>query len=563
MNAEQPWAEAVAINNGQFEVVGSNEDALAAAGDHTKVVDLGGAFAMPGMIDSHMHGLVTGLDRSYFTFSDPNDADAILADVKAFADANPDVPVIWSGTWNLGAFENDSPRKELLDAIVPDRPVYLLSQTGHSAWVNSKALEMGGITKDTPNGGKFLFDADQETGEPTGTIREFAMAPVIQAIRPNDVERVAETQAKVFPEFSEHGFTSLKLAEGDPLVVEAANIIDRRGDLTTRLFSSWEWESHYMPVTKEEMRKAIDNWQSYETGLVKPTAVKMFFDGAPDSYTAYLFEDYVGRPGFRGQTNLPIDEFEELVLDFNRAGVGVIVHVIGDAGSHELVQLFQRVRDEIGPEGPLLHFSHAWMTRSEEFEALSKIPGVCLDFSPALAYPAEEISGSMGPPIGERYQEFYKVKTAIEAFSATKGNTNVAIGFGSDWPSALIPEPNGFHQMQSWITRIDPEDPESAALNPSEAITLEQAIFGFTQGSAHCLGRGWEDKVGSIEVGKLADFIVLNRDPFEAPIEELWKTEVERTVLAGRLVYDRTFDVVEGVIDERTFNPGTRYTNED
>ena len=113
--------------------------------------------------------------------------------------------------------------------------------------------------------------------------------------------------------------------------------------------------------------------------------------------------------------------------------------------------------------------------------------------------------------------------------------------------------------MQAWITRTNPEDPSSGALNPSQAITLEQAIYGFTQGGAHCLGRGWEDKVGSIEPGKLADFIVLDRDVFETPIEELWQTQVERTVVGGRVVYDRTFDNVDDLIDEEHFAPGSRY----
>ena len=486
----------------------------------------------------------------------------MVAQVKAFAEANPHLPVIRGGSWNLGVFDNDSPSKVLLDEVVPDRPVYLISQTGHSAWANSKALEIAGITKDTEQTDTFIFDTDPDTGEPSGTVREFAMGTVVQALPKLDPESIAAAQARIFAEYNAFGFTALKPAEGDPVVIRAANILDRRGDLTIRVFPSWDWRSHYMPVKLEEQSEAIADWASYETGMVKPFAVKMFFDGGPDSYTAFLLEDYVGRPGFRGQTNLPVEQFENEILEFNQQGLGVIVHVIGDAGSRELARLFQRVRNQIGPDGPLLHFSHTWMTRSEDFETLAGVKGVCMDFSPALAYPASEIEGSMAPPVGERYQRFFNAVAAVKAFQTARAmDAGIAIGFGSDWPSALIPDPNGFHQMQAWITRTNPEKPGAEALNPSQAISLEEAIYGFTQGGAHCLGRGWEDKVGSIEAGKLADFIVLERNLFETPIEELWKSRVERTVVAGRVMYDRTFDVVDDLINEETFNPGTRYTS--
>ena len=564
VNSEQAWAEAIVINNGIFAMVGTSEDALAMAGDHTKIIDLGGAFVMPGLIDAHNHPLTTGIDWSNLAFDDPTSIEAMMAQLRSFAEANPELPLIRGGTWNLGVFEDDSPNKALLDEIVPDRPVYLISQTGHSAWANSVALEMAGINKDTKQTDTFLFDTDPETGEPTGTVREFAMSAVVQALPGLDSASIAEAQARIFAEFNAFGFTALKNAEGDPTVIHAANILDRRGDLTMRLFPSWDWRSHYMPVTLLDQKATISNWKTYETSMVKPNNVKMFFDGGPDSYTAFLLQDYEGRPDFRGQPNLPTDQFEEEILGFNQQGAGVIVHVIGDAGSRELIQMFERIRNKVGPDGPLLHFSHAWMTQPEDFERLADIEGVCMDFSPALAYPAPEIEGSMAPQVGDRYQSFYKVKSAMAIFSeAGDSGEGVPVAFGSDWPSALIPDPNGFHQIQAWVTRVNPEAPDSASLNPSEAISLEQALYGFTMGGAHCLGRGWEDKLGSIESGKLADFIVLDRNPFEIPVEDLWKTRVERTVVGGDVVYDRTFDVVDDLINEDTFNPGSRYSSVD
>jgi predicted amidohydrolase YtcJ len=298
----------------------------------------------------------------------------------------------------------------------------------------------------------------------------------------------------------------------------------------------------------------ISRWSEFETELIYPRYVKIYYDTSPDSYTALLLEDYVGRPGFKGQSNLPKEEFLEAITEFNANGVGVLVHVLGDGGARELVDVFAKVRETNGDNGVPMHFSHAWMAHSEDIQRLSEVKGVSIDFSPALNYPAAEIMGSMVPPLGEeRYQKFFNVRSAFE--------TGMPVGFGSDWASALIPDPNGFHQMQSWVTRLNPEDPSSGTLNVDQAITLEQAIRGFTLGGAECLGFGWEDKLGSIEEGKLADFIVIDRNVFEIPIAELYQTQVERTVLGGSVVYDRSTDTVDDLIDEEHFNPGTRYND--
>ena len=551
VNEAQPWAEAVAINNGRFEVVGSNEEALAASGEATKIIDLDGAFAMPGLIDVHAHPLSVGIDRAYLSFSDPTDIDAMLSELAAYSEANPGLELIRGGSWNLGVFEGDSPTKDLLDAVVADRPVYLVSQTGHSAWVNSKALELAGVNADTENTDKIIFDRLPDSNEPGGTVREYAMGVILQSLPEVEMAPVAGAQAKIMAEFNSFGFTSIKAAEGHPVPVGAAQMLDRQGDLTVRIFASWDWLSHYMEQPANKQAETIENWADYQSAMVTPNAVKMFLDGGPDSFTAYLLEDYEGRPGFSGGPTMPLEDFEATILDFNRKGLGVIVHTIGDGGGRELAKIFKRVRAEMGPDGPLLHFSHAWMTQPEDFEVLAEIEGVCMDFSPALAYPAAEIEGSMAPPVGDRYQTFFNVTDSIKAFQTARGiDMGIPIGFGSDWSSALIPDPNGFHQMQAWITRTDPENPSGPALNPDQSISLEEAIYAFTQGGAHCLGRGWEDKVGSIATGKLADFIVLDRNPFETPGQQLWKTSVERAVVGGDVVKACTFNAAEEVLDE-------------
>ena len=532
VNEAQPWAEAVAIKDGKFLVVGSNADVKAVTGGATEVVDLGGRMAMPGLIDVHVHPLSVAQNWANLKIESPGNADAILEQLRRYVEANPDVAMIRGEKWNLGVFPDDSPRKELLDEIVPDRPVYLMSQTGHSAWVNSKALEMAGITKETPTTSKIVFDTDPETGEPSGTVREFALGMVERVLAPTPVEKFASSLQAIMGDFNSYGFTALKPAEGARNWMEGAAHLDSQGGLTMRLFPAWDWHTSIaLASTNEEADQLISRWGEFKSPLIYPRYVKMYYDTSPDSYSALLLEDYVGRPGFKGHTNLPKQEFLEAITKFNADGVGVLVHVLGDGGARGLVDVFTEVRERNGDNGVLMHFSHAWMAHPEDIQRLSKVNGTCIDFSPALNYPAPEIIGSMVPPLGEeRYQKFFNVKSAFE--------TGMSVAFGSDWASALIPEPNGFHQMQSWITRQDPRDPSSGTLNANQAITLEQAVRGFTMGGAECLGFGWPDKIGSIEKGKLADFIVLDHNIFENPITELHQTRVERTVLGGDVVYE-------------------------
>ncbi len=470
--------------------------------------------------------------RANLRISDPTDASKIVAEVKAYAEANPDLDVIRADScWNLGVFADDSPHKSLLDDVVSDRPVYLTSQTGHSAWVNSTALAMAGIDSETPQTESFLFDVDPVTGEPSGTVREYAMGAVDQVLAPTPAVRVAPELASVLSDFNSYGFTGLKAAEGEREWVESAVLLDRQGELTARLFPSWHWNTHYSATDISTEEETILAWRDFKSHLVSPRHVKVFYDGAPDSYTALMFDDYVGRPGDQGRSHLPRGDFLEAFLRFNKLGLGVIVHVIGDRGASEVVDLFAEVRKRNGDNGALLHLSHAWTTRPEDFARLAQISDTCADFSPVLAYPAPEIRGSFVPPLGEdRYQRFFNVRSAIES--------GVSVGFGSDWPAALIPEPNAFHQMQSWITRTDPHEPDGETLNPDQAITLEQAIRGFTMGGAACLGFGWSDRIGSIQTGKQADFIVLDRNIFDQPIHNLYKTEVELTVLDGEPVHE-------------------------
>ena len=313
--------------------------------------------------------------------------------------------------------------------------------------------------------------------------------------------------------------------------MKAANLLDEQGELDMRLLPSWFHRAHMGAMTAEESFAVAERWEDFKSDRVYPRYVKMYADGGSNTYSVLLFDDYADRPGFKGATHFPTEQFAEEFARFNSLGLGMIVHVYGDASSLEIIKAFETVREENGDNGVPLHFSHSFMTRPEEIERLSKISDVCMGFM-TLQYPHAAIRGTFVGSIGEeRYQRWLNARSAVE--------TGIPYAFGSDWPASLEPVLNGFFQMQGFVTREDPRNSESGTLNADQALTLEQAVRGFTQGGAECLGFEWPDKLGSIEAGKLADFIVIDRNIFEIPTEELKETQVELTVVGGEVVFSR------------------------
>jgi predicted amidohydrolase YtcJ len=375
------------------------------------------------------------------------------------------------------------------------------------------------------------WDVDPDTNEPTGTVREYVLSKIEQALDPADPEKIAPVLQRLVREFSVNGFTSLKLAEGEIPWVQALNLLDEQGDLDIRMFPSWLHRSHMASMSAEDSRATAARWEEFKSDRVYPRYAKMTYDGGPNSHTVLLFDDYSDRPGFKGTTTVTLEEITDDMTYFNGLGVGMIVHVMGDASAGQLVTAFEQVRERNGDNGAPLHLSHALMTQPAEIERLSKVSDSCIDFIP-LQYPHPSIAGSFTPPIGEdRYQAFLNARAAAES--------GIPFAFGSDWPSVLEPNLNGFFQMQAWMTRVDPSNPDSGTLNIDQALTLEQAIYGHTLGGIECLGFDWPDKLGSIEVGKLADFIVIDRNIFETPTGELKETKVDLTVVGGEVVYSR------------------------
>jgi predicted amidohydrolase YtcJ len=531
VDESQEWAEAFAVKDGKFIKVGSSKDIEKLKGANTKVVDLQGKFVMPGMIDAHNHAMDGSEDRANLSIKNPNNVDSILSEIKTYIENNPNIEVVKGGSWNLGLFPNDNPHKSLLDSISMDIPIYLMSQSGHSAWVNSKTLELAGITKDTKQTTKFIFSTDPKTGEPTGRVDEFAMLKIQSVIPQTDPNKIVEGMHIVQNMFNSYGITSSLLAEGREQWAKALKIAEEQNKLTMRYMLSWEWGAHSAPFTSEKAEEYALEWKDKSSDFVDFRSIKIFYDGSMDNYTALMLDDYVNEPGNKGFSHRTKEEFLEGIIRINKNGIGVIVHVMGDGSANELVSIFEEVQ-KINQGSAPLHFSHAVQARSQDLKKLANIPHATVDFSPALGVIAPALEVLFKNPVGEnRYLNQFNVRSTMEA--------NVPTGFGSDWPSSLIPEPNTFWYLETWVTRKMPGDSLAKAHNEKEKISLKMAIKGYTMGSAQCMGFDWPEKIGSITEGKYADFIILDQNLFEIAETEIHATLVEQTYLNGKIVFDR------------------------
>ncbi|MEH6584504.1 MAG: amidohydrolase [Halioglobus sp.] len=539
VNEAQPWAEAVAIKDGKFITVGSADQVAALAGDNTEVVDLSGAFVMPGVFDLHAHPFITpwyGSMNLQLTGADTKAK--VLAAVAGYAEANPDKEWIIGGQWLLGVFENDSPRKEWLDDIVPDRPVALLDQTGHGMWLNSTALALAGITKDTQTNQLIVIHKDPDSGEPTGTINEQTIQLVERHIPQATAEEYAETIEDIFEMFLSNGITGQQTAEGHRAPMDAMKYLEENGRLEQRVFVSWDWNTTLnLAYTLEDIESQIQGRAQYQTERVYPNYVKIFSDGGPFSRTSLLLEPYEGTTDNFGGANMSEEAFTNAFKMFDDWGVGVHVHAMGDGSIRRVVNALEAMKASNGDSGVHHKIAHNTMLHAQEIERLAAMKDVNIDFSPPIWYPHAGATPGLLAAVGkQRTNTIYPIHSALKS--------GLSVGQGSDWLTAN-PTPDPFIAIESMITRSNPfDDSMPGQINPDEAITLEQAIYISTLGGAEVLGVS--DNFGSISVGKYADFIVLDQNLFEIETTDIYGTQVDHTILDGEVVYQRQ---TQGEID--------------
>lgn len=536
VNETQPWAEAVAIKDGKFMKVGTTGEIEVLKGENTMVVDLKGQFVMPGVFDLHAHPFITPwYGDMNLQLVGADSKEKILDMVKKYSIENPDKEWIIGGQWLLGIFPEDSPRKEWLDEVVPNRPVALLDQTGHGMWLNSKAMELAGITKDTETSQLIVIHKDPTTGEPTGTINEQTIQMVERVIPQAQVADYSETIYGIFDTFLSYGITSQQTAEGHRVPMDALKQLEDNNRLKERVFVSWDWKTTLnLAYSLDDIENQIKTREKYASDFIYPNYVKIFADGGPFSGTSLLLQPYEkgfgGKDDFYGGANMTVEEFTEAFKMFDSWGVGVHVHAMGDGTIRLVIDALEAMKEANGDSGTHHKVAHNTMLSLEDIPRIAALNDVNIDFSPPIWYPHAGATSGLNAAVGkDRTSKIYPIKSALES--------GLSVGQGADWLTAN-PTPDPFIAIESMITRSNPFDETMPGqTNPAEAITLEQALYIATIGGAEVLGV--EDKLGSIAVGKFADMIVLDQNLFDIEVTEIYGTKVESTIVDGKEVYSK------------------------
>ncbi len=523
VDAGRSWAEAVAISDGRIIYVGSNTGVDAHIGSNTTVVDLKGRMMMPGFQDSHIHPIGAGIEASACDLNGLNDLAAYRSVIGEYAAANPDVEWITGGGWAMSVFgPGGAPSRTIIDELVPDRPVFLTSQDGHTAWANTRALEIAGINKDTPDPVDGRIDRDPVSGEAIGSLQEGAMNLVSKYV-PADTPETRQQGLKYAQDLlHSYGITSIQDAIVDRDALETYAALEKSGQLKLRVVASIWWD-------REQGEEQIENIlllreEFNKGGLLRPTTVKIMEDGVMENYTAAMLEPYLIPGGSRGIPMVEPEVLKQVVPMLDKAGFQVHFHSIGDAAIRYALDAIEEALIQNGQLGNRHHISHIQMWDPADIPRFAELD-VVANFQPLWAYADEYVTELTIPFIGEeRARWMYPIKTVQD--------TGAIIAFGSDWSVSTA---NPFPQMETAITRKSADDDSYPVFIPEERIDLESAIVGFTINAAFV--NKHEDETGSIEVGKLADLIVIDKNLFELEPEDISETKVLLTLFAGEPVY--------------------------
>ena len=522
VDAARSWARAVAIEGDRIVAVGTEDEVRDRVGAADEVVR--GACIMPGFQDAHVHAPFAGRIVLNVDLADLGTKDAYLERIGRFAREHPDPRWIVGGGWYNPVFQaTGGPRAADLDAVVPDRPVFLMNTDTHAAWVNTKALAVGRVTATTPDpwDGYYVRGAD---GTPTGCLQEGAAYTFWTDVVPRGsvddwkaALRVAQRELHAL------GITGWQDAWVEPDVLRAYRRLDDAGELTARVVTSLWWDRHR---GIEQVDDLLDQRSWGSGGSVHASTVKIMLDGCPESCTASMLDPYEGRFGDehgRGIQFVAEDQLSDAITRLDALGFQVHQHALGDRAVRSAIDALRTARDANGANDLRHHIAHLQLPDPADVPRLRDV-GAVANVQPFWAQPDEMVESMTRPRVGDRADRLYPIGDLVRS--------GATMCFGSDWP---VSTPDPFQQLEVAVTRRAVGDPDGPVLVAAQRIDLAAAIAAFTRGSAYV---DHDDDAGSIEPGMRADLVVLDRNPFAAPPHEIATTRVTMTIAAGRVVHD-------------------------
>ena len=529
VNQSAPEAEALAVLGDRILAVGTDDEIGRYIGGDTEVIDVGGKTVIPGMIDSHVHFVGLGNRLLQLDARNVTGKDEIIERVASHAAEAAPGEWIQGRGWDQNRWSvKEFPTKEELDGVSPDNPVYLRRVDGHAAWVNSRALEIAGITRDTPDppGGHIIRYA---SGEPAGTLVDNAFRLVSQHIPRISKEQKRRAIGLAIEECLSSGLTGVHEAGGfrDDIELYAEMMEADEFDLRINEFLRWPTDEQTLPHTYEALDYYLE--QGPQIGLydnrLTIRGIKMSVDGALGSRGAAFLEPYDDDPDNQGIFRLTEDEVYETIRRGVEAGFQVTAHAIGDSANRMVLDAMERALSETGAEDARLRIEHAQILHPDDVPRFAEL-GVIPSMQPT--HGTTDMNWAATRIGEERTRYAYAWRSLLDS--------GIPIAGGSDAPVEPVQPLPGIYAA---VSRRDLETgwPGEEGWHPEQKVTREEALRMFTLDAAFSVFD--EDLKGSLEPGKLADIVVLSKDIMTIPAEEILTTEVLMTFLGGKMVYEK------------------------
>ncbi|HJL60656.1 MAG TPA: amidohydrolase [Pseudomonadales bacterium] len=527
VDADDSWASAMAVGNGKIIAVGNEEDIAAHIGDDTRVNDMAGSMMMPGIHDTHIHPYDSGIGKtvqcSFLT--------AVLDEaLDALKDCLVDIPEgewLRGGQWNDGLFMGTSKTpKEILDEIAPSHPVFLMDWTVHNAWVNSRGLELLGIDNVTPDPSGGVIVRDLQTGEATGILLDNAAYESRRNLPAYSLQQRSDALDWSIKQIMRFGITTFKAALVTTERMEAYVDLRAKGAMPLNVKTSLSWKSAWANSHEDELALIAER-VNYASDRMDTNFAKIMLDGIPPTYTAAMLEPYLPSEAFgdhwRGKLMIEPEQLATDLTELDSRGITVKIHATGDRSVRAALDAIQVARTKNGDSGLIHEVSHAELIHPDDIPRFVEL-NVAAEMCPILWHPIPGLDWEawLGPE-----RKVWPVRSLIES--------GALVIYGSDWP--VVPTPNPWPGIESMVTRADPFSNGEEMLWPEQAIDLATAIKIFTINSAIANKVG--ESSGSLEVGKDADFLVLDRHIFDVPITDVGETVILMSVVGGREIINK------------------------
>ncbi len=529
VNTAQPWAESVAVKDGRFVFVGADADVASWIGKQTRVQDLHGGFLLPGFVDAHSHILLGGAHIEDLVLNPTDDLETWLAEIAQFSAAHPEREILTGSGFLASRFGGEGPHKSLLDAISTERPIFILDEGMHGAWLNSAALRRLNITASTPDPhpGFDYYKRDAQ-GIPTGYLLEGTIWQAIEALQLTSVDSIAAGTARVIEEYNRYGITAVFDAgpwEAEDTQVAILQKLDAAGDLTIHFGGS-----QYIDDAAElgDIVAEVLALKSGTADTPYPIAtLKIMVDGTVEGLTAAMFEDYQGDPDNRGETVLSATALNKLVSEAVAQNLDIHFHALGERAIAMALDAIELAQADYPGTKVRFTISHIQVMRDADVQRFARL-GVIAQGS--LLWAAYDDAAR--PLLSEdQFNRFYRYQSLLEA--------GVRLTFGCDFPSnggglstvAPLYNIEVGHTRQAAGDAAGPVQPRA-----SERLGIASLIEGYTLNGAYQMRL--ENEIGTIEVGKQADLVLLDKNLFEVEPHQIHEVDVLTTWLAGKPVYE-------------------------